>query len=143
MGIDLSIWQQCPHKSGVNARLSINLNYHTIYYYYIFMMMQLSIHSIALLIDRHHKPCILYYHKLQTVLITIFNSHFSLITNTIQLSRRDVEELDFIQGYYVIESIQGVLYREPSLTSSHKPTCFRDFGGENIQIPVKTTRLWY
>jgi hypothetical protein len=29
------------------------------------MMMQLSIHSIALLIDRHHKPCILYYHKLQ------------------------------------------------------------------------------
>ena len=111
-----------------------------IYCYYIFMMMQLSIHSIALLIDRHHKPCILYYHKLQTVLITIFNSHFSLITNTIQLSRRDVEELDFIQGYYVIESIQGVLYREPSLTSSHKPTCFRDFGGENIQIPVKTTR---
>ena len=104
------------------------------------MMMQLSIHSIALLIDRHHKPCILYYHKLQTVLITIFNSHFSLITNTIQLSRRDVEELlDFIQGYYVIESIQGVLYREPSLTSSHKPTCFR----EKIQIPVKTTRLWY
>ena len=76
-----------------------------IYCYYIFMMMQLSIHSIALLIDRHHKPCILYYHKLQTVLITIFNSHFSLITNTIQLSRRDVEELlDFIQGYYAIES---------------------------------------
>ena len=114
-----------------------------IYCYYIFMMMQLSIHSIALLIDRHHKPCILYYHKLQTVLITIFNSHFSLITNTIQLSRRDVEELDFIQGYYVIESIQGLSYKEPSLiyttlTSSQKPTCFKDF---DIQIPVKTTRL--
>ena len=116
-----------------------------IYCYYIFMMMQLSIHSIALLIDRHHKPCILYYHKLQTVLITIFNFHFfSLIPHThSQLSRRDVEELDFIQGYYVIESIQGLSYKEPSLiyttlTSSQKPTCFKDF---DIQIPVKTTRL--